>query len=67
MFPIRYFTTRMFAARYWPKVGAAGATPSVVYGRLDYTVPKNLLHYRVPDSRLEYTVPKRTDFDVPQN
>lgn len=23
MFAARYFATRMFAARYWPKVGAA--------------------------------------------
>lgn len=50
--------------------GSVNLLPTIGYsiqnvqGRLEYTIPLNLLEYTLNPDRLEFTIPKSTDFEV---
>lgn len=60
MFPERYFANRMFAPRYWPKVGDTLTVTASLCFTLDNNRPEFTLP-RAPDSTLE---DNRTEFTL---
>lgn len=42
-----------------------GAAAAVTFGRLEYTIPRNLLQFTINSQRLDYTLPKTVDETAP--
>jgi hypothetical protein len=56
MFPDRYFPTRMFAPRYWPKTGEEEVAATV--GRQEVAFPSQRLEVRFVNEPLAVAFPK---------
>ena len=61
MFARRYFAGRYFAPRYFPQ--SKGQVVAAKFGRIEVTVSRSIIGYRVDPSRLEVTPqPQQMDY-----